>query len=152
MHGNDFSANSLINYSSVTCAIPFERLVHMLKVCGLGAPSTNDHYGMKEELEPILANMSECSMAEAHEENLAKGETNYLSLDGGHASNRHAAGCTMPAHGPSGKIIEMVHARLTDEGATSSQKLEPLCYGKLLGKPRVQVYKTSVFDGSRELV
>ena len=50
------------------------------------------------ELEPILANMAEHSMAGAHSEHLARGDTDYVTLDGGFTAPRNAHGCTMAAH------------------------------------------------------
>ena len=49
-------------------------------------------------------------------------------VDGGYTAPRNAHGCTMAAHGERGAIFDIVHRRLTDEGAKSSKGLEALCY------------------------
>jgi hypothetical protein len=42
--------------------------------------------------------MAEHSMAGAHSEHLARGDTDYVTLDGGFTAPRNAHGCTMAAH------------------------------------------------------
>ena len=98
LHGDDYSLNSKLHYGFVTCAISYARAVSLLTLLGMNAPSFTDHYGFKAELEPVLANMAEHSMAEAHSEHVARGDTDYASLDGGFTAPRNAHGCTMPAH------------------------------------------------------
>ena len=98
LHGDDYSLNSKLHYGLVTCAISYTRAVSLLTLLGMNAPSLTDHYGFKAELEPVLANMAEHSMAEAHSEHVARGDTDYASLDGGFTAPRGAHGCTMPAH------------------------------------------------------
>ena len=91
-------------------------------------------------------------MAAVHEDNCVRGDTDFMTVDGGFTGPRNAHGCTMASHGPNGKIFDIEHKRLTDEGAKSSKSLEMLCYVALLKKPRVAVYTTAVFDGCRELI
>ena len=65
------------------------------------APSTNDHYSFKEEFEPVVAQMAEISMCEAHEEAIKLGAEegiDYVTVDGGYTQPRNAKGCTMAAH------------------------------------------------------
>jgi hypothetical protein len=107
---------------------------------------------VQAESEPILADLAERSMAAAHEDNCMRGDTNFITFDGGYTAPRNAHGCTGGAHGPNGKIVDIEHKRLTDEGAKSSQALEGLCYAGLLRKPRIAVYSSVVFDGCRELI
>ena len=178
MHGDDYQLNTQLNYAITTCALSFRRVVPALELLGLRAVSTTDHFNFKvtprsytcpspptshqtaplpalsvqAEIEPILADHAERSMAAAHEDNCVRGDTDFISFDGGYTAPRNAHGCTGAAHGPNGKIVDVEHKRLTDEGATSSQSLEGLCYGGLLRKPRVAVYGTVVFDGCRELI
>ena len=59
MHGDDYQLNSKLNYAIVTCALSFERMVALMRVLGMVALSTTDHYAFKAELEPILAEMAE---------------------------------------------------------------------------------------------
>ena len=75
MHGDDYSLNTKLHYCLVTCAISYARAVSLLTLLGMCAPSETDHYAFKGELEPILANMAERSMAEAHGEHVARGDT-----------------------------------------------------------------------------
>jgi hypothetical protein len=96
--------------------------------------------------------MAERSMVRAHAENVKAGNTDYFTVDGGYTAPRNAHGCTMAAHAPDGRVVDVVHKRLTDVGAKSSQSLEILCYVSLLACVRVAVYGTSVFDGCRELI
>jgi hypothetical protein len=180
MHGNDYALNTKLHHGVVTCALSYARMVPLLGLLGLRAPSTTDHYGFKEEFDPVASAMAEISMCEAHEEAIALGDEglDYMTVDGGYTQPRNAAGCTMACHAPSTKIVEVVHKRtplpsptptavrhrpsphtspllfagLTDEGAKSSKGLEVICYKSLLGRPRVQPYRTVVMDGCRELV
>ena len=59
-------------------------------------------------------------MADAHQRNISTGAT-FASIDVGYTAPRNAKGGTMPAHGPDGGIVDMVHMRLTDNGCTHSQ-------------------------------
>jgi len=61
-------------------------------------PNPNPQNPNQAELEPILSNMAEHSMAEAHGEHVARGDTDYTTLDGGFTAPRNAHGCTMAAH------------------------------------------------------
>ena len=98
MHGDDYSLNTKLHYCLVTCAISYARAVSLLTLLGMCAPSETDHYAFKGELEPVLANMAEHSMAEAHGEHVARGDTDYASIDAGFTAPRNAAGASMPAH------------------------------------------------------
>ena len=113
MHGNDYTLNSKLHHGVVTCALSYARMVPLLGLLGLRAPSVTDHYGFKEEFDPAVAAMAEISMCEAHEEAVALGDegVDYMSVDGGYSCNRNAPGCTMPCHAPSTKIIDVVHKR-----------------------------------------
>jgi hypothetical protein len=96
--------------------------------------------------------MAERSMAEAHEENCRKGDMDFVTVDAGFTAPRNAHGGTMAAHGPNGKIVDILHRRLTDEGATHSKGLEVLCFTALLRRTRIALYGATVFDGCRELI
>lgn len=152
LHGDDYLLNSKLNYACVVNAIPFQRLVDCLEMVGSAAPSTTDHYELKHEIEPVQRGQCEHSMAKAHERNVVAGKTDYASVDAGYTSLRNAHGATMGAHAPDGGIVAIVHKRLTDEGATSSQKLEVLCFMALLQCVALAVYSTIIMDGCRELV
>ena len=179
MHGDDYELNSKFNYGIQTCALPFSRSAQLMPLLGMNALAPKDHYAFKvapftpahpppilktgilytlvptvwqAELEPIFADKAERSMAEKHEEHCKRGETEYFTLDGGYTAPRNAHGCTMAAHAKSGAIVDVVHRRLTDEGAKSSKGLEVLCYRALLTKPRVAIYETAAMDGCRELI
>ena len=151
-HGDDYELNALVNYGIITCALSFARMVPFLVLLGLRAPSTTDHYATKDEVDPILADQAECSMAGAHERNVKAGTLDYISVDGGFTHSRNADGCSMGAHAPDGAIVAIEHKRLTDVGAKSSKSLEILCYLSLLCHVRVLLYKQTVMDGCRELV
>ena len=152
LHGDDYELNSKLNCAIVTCAISFARVAPLLALLGMAALETTDHYTFKAELEPILADMAEHSMAAAHTENVAAGTTDYVTVDGGYTAPRNAKGCTMAAHAPDTRIVAIAHKRLTDAGATTSKGLEVLCFHALLGGVRLAVYATTVFDGCRELI
>ena len=152
LHGDDYKLNSLLNYALVVGAVSFARMTSVLTLLGLRAPSTTDHYLLKEEIEPVLAHMSELSQAKAHEAAMLKGDNDALTIDAGFTSPRNASGATMSAHTADGSVVQVIHRRLTDEGATHSKGLEPLCFYALLLCARVTCYATIVMDGSRELV
>ena len=153
MHGNrDYELNSRVHHAVVTCALSWARIVPALRLLGLGALSDTDHYGFKEEFEPVMRDKAERSMALKHEANCKNGRTEYFTLDGGYTKPRNADGCTMAAHGSDGAIFDVVHKRLTDEGAKSSKGLEVLCYHGLLTRPRVSLYGEAAMDGCRELI
>ncbi len=152
LHGDDYELNSKLNCAIVTCAISFARVAPLLALLGMAALETTDHYTFKAELEPILADMAEHSMAAAHAENVAAGATDYVTVDGGYTAPRNAKGCTMAAHAADTRIVAVAHKRLTDAGATTSKGLEVLCFLSLLGCVRLAVYATTVFDGCRELI
>ena len=152
LHGDDYELNSRLNYAIVTCALSFARMLPFFHVLGMQPLSTTDHYNFKREVEPILADMAECSMCEAHSASMRAGDTDYVTIDGGYTSPRNAHGCTMAAHAHGGKIVDIVHKRLTDVGAKSSRSLELLCYLALLARPVIAIYDTVVMDGCRELV
>ena len=152
LHDDDYLLNSKINYACIAHAIPFERLSGLLTLLGTASPSTTDHYDFKHEIEPVLRGQCEESMAEAHERNMAAGNTDYVSIDGGYTCVRQAAGCTMGAHAADGGIIAIEHKRLTDTGATSSQQLESLCFTAILQRVTCSVYDTIIMDGCQALV
>lgn len=152
MHGNDYELNTCFNVAIIACGLSFARVLPLLAFIGSGALSTTDHYRCKAEVEPLVAAMAERRMAEAHARNIAAGNDDYIGVDGGYTCVRNAPGCTMPAHAADGAIVALAHKRLTDDGATSSQGLEALCYAELLSHPRVAVYPSVVMDGCRDLV
>jgi hypothetical protein len=104
------------------------------------------------KVEPILARMADRSMARAHAENVKAGRTDYASVDGGFTAPRNAHGCSMAGHAADGRIVDVVHKRLTDVGAKSSKSLETLCFIALLACARFAVYTTVVMDGCRDLI
>ena len=67
MHGDDYVLNTKVNYGLVSNAISHSRFAGFCSLLGMRAPSTTDHYRMKEEIEPVLAHQSEHSQAQAHE-------------------------------------------------------------------------------------
>ena len=151
--GDDYELNSRLNTAIVTCAISFERMTGLLHELDTGVLSTTDHYATKSELEPILADAAERSMADAFERNMTnEPASTHFKVDAGFTAPRNAKGCTMPAHAADGAIIAVAHKRLTDEGAKSSKGLETLCYLELLNHPRVVTFLTAVMDGCRDLV
>jgi hypothetical protein len=152
MHGNDYELNALTNCGIVTCALSFARMEPFFRLLGVNPISTTDHYAFKADVEPILGAMAERSMAREHEHAVTKGDTDFFSIDGGFTAPRLAHGCTMPAMVEGGGIVAVVHKRLTDEGATSSNSLEILCYVALLACPRLAIYRTVVMDGCKALV
>jgi hypothetical protein len=151
MHGNDYELNALTNCGIVTCALSFARMEPFFRLLGVNPISTTDHYAFKADVEPILGAMAERSMAREHEHAVTKGDTDFFSIDGGFTAPRLAHGCTMPAMVEGGGIVAVVHKRLTDEGATSSNSLEILCYVALLACPRLAIYGTVVMDGCKAL-
>ena len=150
--GNDFVLNAKVNVGLVLCAMSFERAVEMLAFLGMAAMSKRDHYACKVELEPILGDAAEVSMAEAHARNVKAGNTDFVSLDGGYTGPRNAHGCTMAAHAADGGIVAVAHKRLSDPDAKSSQGLEALCFLALCSQFRFLVYTTVVMDGCTSLV
>ena len=136
----------------IVCALSLTRMAVLFQLVGMAPLSSTDHYGFKEEIEPILANAAETSMCAAHVRNVKAGNTDYVSIDGGFTAPRNAHGCTMCAHAADGGIVECIHKRLTDEGATSSKSLELLCFQELLTKMRMLIYTTVVMDGCRDFV
>ena len=149
---DDYMLNAKLNYAIITCALSFHRMVPFLLLMGLLAPSTTDHYATKAEITPIIGDAAERSMAMAHLRNVGAKALGFMSIDAGFTAPRNAHGATMAAHAPDGSIIEIVHRRLTDAGATTSKGLETMCYVALLAKLRVQLYGTAVMDGCRELL
>lgn len=111
MHIDDYELNSKINCAIITCALSFARMQPFFDLVGLVAPSTVDHYACKAEAEPLLSEMAELSMAEAHAQNVAKGHRDYVAVDGGYTAPRHAHGCTMPAMAADGRVVAVVHKR-----------------------------------------
>ena len=152
LHGDDYLLNTKVSYACESCAIPFERLVSFLALLGVAPLSKTSHYTLKHEIEPVARGLAEESMAAAHQRNVVAGTTDYVSVDGGYTSLRNAHGCTMGAHAPDRSIVAVEHKRLSDEGATSSQKLEVLCFLAILARVTLAVYTTVVMDGCRELV
>ena len=134
------------------CAIPFTRMDQALRKLGMRPPSSKDQLSTQQELEPILATMSEESMAAAHERQVKAGTTDSLSFDAAWDHPRNGKGATATGMAADGSIVELVHKRLTDFGAKHSQGLEALCFAALLTRLRVFCYLTIVMDGSQELV
>lgn len=125
MHGDDYVLNTKVNYGLVSNAISHSRFAGFCSLLGMRAPSTTDHYRFKAEVEPIWAQQAERSMAEAHERNVARGDSDYISVDAGYTSPRNAKGCTMTGHAADTAIVAVVHKRLTDPGATHSKAPPP---------------------------
>ena len=151
LHGDDYLLNSKLNYACEFCALGTSRLSDALRTLGTRAPSSKDMNFFKHEIEPVARVDTEESMARAHERNVKAGNTDWASIDCGYTSLRNAHGGTMCAHAADGGIVALEHKRLTDEGATTSQALETLCFLAILQRAALLVYGTIVMDGCQAL-
>ena len=68
----------------------------MMAECALCTSLTAENVGRRL----ILADQAEHSMAAAHHRNIAAGDTDYITIDGGFTAPRNAHGCTMARTGP----------------------------------------------------
>ena len=72
MFGDDFMLNTKLHYCMIVCALSLTRMAVLFQLLGMAPLSSTDHYGFKEEIEPILANAAETSMCAAHVRNVKR--------------------------------------------------------------------------------